>query len=81
MTMSNLSCHEAKRKVHEYLGDELNEKAKREVDGHLVSCSPCKEEYDLERTISNMVISSSSSSATNMDFYQRISSSLRSEIE
>jgi hypothetical protein len=81
MTLSNLSCHEAKRKVHEYLGDELNEKAKQDVDGHLASCSPCKEEYDLERTISDMVISSSSSSESTQNFYQRISSSLRSEIE
>lgn len=79
--MSNLSCHEAKRKVYEYLGDELNDNAKQEVAGHLASCSPCKEEYDLERTISEMVISSSASSESNQSFYQRISSSLRSEIE
>jgi len=81
MKLSNLSCHEAKRKVYEYLGDELDTEKKQEVDGHLANCSPCKEEYDLERTISNLVISSSSSPTENSDFYNRISNSLRSELE
>jgi anti-sigma factor (TIGR02949 family) len=81
MTMSNLSCHEAKRKVHEYLGEELSDNSKREVDEHLAGCSRCQAEYDLERTISDMVISSSSSSDLSLGFYQRISSSLRSELE
>jgi anti-sigma factor (TIGR02949 family) len=81
MTMSNMSCHEAKRKVYEYLGEELDEKAKQEVDGHLSSCSRCTEEFDLERTISEMVISSNPRLMQSSDFYNRISNSLRSEIE
>jgi hypothetical protein len=79
--MSTLSCKEAQLKVHEYLGDELTDKSKQEVDGHLASCLFCKTTYDLERTISDAVISSSSNSELNANFYSRISSSLRSEIE
>ncbi|MBJ7281258.1 MAG: zf-HC2 domain-containing protein [Rhodoluna sp.] len=79
--MSNLSCHETKRKVYEYLGDELDAKVKQEVDGHLASCQLCKAEYDLERTISNLVINSSSGSDRNSDFFNKISSSLRSELD
>lgn len=81
MTVSNLSCHEAKQKVYEYLGDELDRKAKQEVDGHLSGCPSCKAEYDLEQTISKLVISSSSSSDRNSDFFNKISSSLRSELD
>lgn len=81
MTLSNLSCHEAKRKVYEYLGDELDHESKQKVDGHLEQCSPCNEEYDLERTISNLVINSSSGSSANSEFFNRISNSLRSELE
>ena len=79
--MSNLSCHETKLKVHEYLGNELNAETKHEVDGHLSSCSRCTEEFDLERTISEMVLSTTPRSFQNSDFYNRISNSLRSEIE
>lgn len=81
MTMSNMSCHEAKRKVYEYLGEELDGTAKQEVDGHLSGCSRCAEEFHLERTISDMIISTNPRLIQSSDFYNRISNSLRSEIE
>ncbi len=79
--MSNLSCHQTRRKVYEYLGDELDVKAKQEVDGHLAGCQFCKAEYDLERTISKLVINSSFSSEPNSNFFNKISNSLRSELD
>jgi len=79
--MSNLSCHQTRRKVYEYLGDELDAKAKQEVDGHLAGCQFCKAEYALERTISNLVLNYSSSSDRDSDFFSKMSNSLRSGLD
>lgn len=79
--MSIFSCREAKRKVYEFLGDELDQESKQEVQRHLETCSSCTDEYQLEETISNLVINSSSGIDRNSEFFNKISSSLRSELE
>lgn len=79
--MSNLSCAEAKQHVYGYLDNELDQQTRQMVDGHLAECSTCTAEYDLERTIANLVISSSSSLDLDSDFHKKISTSLRAELE
>jgi len=53
--MSDCGCDEAKKRVHDFLSQELDENKSQDVIDHLANCDDCESEYYVEERVKTLV--------------------------
>jgi anti-sigma factor (TIGR02949 family) len=74
--MNEHDCDDTKRKVHEFLQQELSEQEMQVVTEHLAHCEACEDEFDVEVAL-NEAIERAYLSHVNDDVTQRVLNKLR----
>lgn len=74
--MSEHDCDDTRRKVHEFLQNELSEQEMQVVTEHLAHCEACEDEFDVEVAL-NEAIQRAYLSHVNDDVTQRVLNKLR----
>ena len=52
---SGTDCGQALEKLYLFLDHEMDDASCEEIEAHIQSCSPCLDEYDLERVVKQLV--------------------------
>ena len=74
--MSEINCEETKRKVHEYLHNELSAQEMEDITEHLAHCDSCESDFDFE-VLFNNVVQRSCDEAPPAELAQRIVDRIR----
>jgi len=53
--MSDCGCDEAKKRVHDFLSQELDDNKSQDVIDHLANCDGCESEYYVEERVKTLV--------------------------
>ena len=53
--MSDCGCDEAKKRVHDFLSQELDDQKSQDVIDHLANCDDCESEYYVEERVKTLV--------------------------
>jgi mycothiol system anti-sigma-R factor len=48
-------CDQALEKLYLFIDHEMDDASCEEIEAHIKSCSPCLDEYDLERVVKSLV--------------------------
>lgn len=51
-------CGQALEKLYLFIDHEMDDASCEEIEAHIKSCSPCLDEYDLERVVKSLVMRS-----------------------
>ena len=55
---SGTDCAQALEKLYLFIDHEMDDASCEEIEAHIKSCSPCLDEYDLERLVKTLVLRS-----------------------
>jgi anti-sigma factor (TIGR02949 family) len=72
-------CQQSKKRVQEYLKNELTETEMDAITAHVASCEQCESEYDFE-VLFNSVIQRSCSEAPPEELAERVLQKIREQI-
>ena len=72
-------CQQSKKRVQEYLKNELTESEMDAITAHVASCEQCESEYDFE-VLFNSVIQRSCSEAPPEELGERVLAKIREQI-
>ena len=72
-------CQQSKKRVQEYLKNELTESEMDAITAHVASCEQCESEYDFE-VLFNSVIQRSCSEAPPEELAERVLQKIREQI-
>lgn len=72
-------CQQSKKRVQEYLKNELTESEMKAITEHVATCEQCESEYDFE-VLFNSVIQRSCSEAPPEELAERVLQKIRDQI-